>query len=336
MELVERRILHEEVHGGRTARLQREILRVPGVAGAPVLGIERTVLPGGPSRPPVLMIHGLAQNHLSWRLSRRSLPAALAERGHDVYNLCLRGHGWSRRFGAPVARSVDDYVVDATRAVGAMPDEVFLMGHSLGAAISVMTAPKVTLRGLIHVAGIYTFAQHSKILQAAARVTKHLDGRVPRGLAVNSRPIGRTMARGARAAELAWRVLPLRGWSEQSLEPDLLEERLIHGFDTVGSGIWLHMARWARGEPIDPQGHFGRLDLPLLVLTGEDDGLAHPQDGEACYVAAEGSRDRTLVAFSREQYGHAPGHLDIMLGTRAPDVVWPILFDWLEVRGTNG
>src|SRR5688572_9129836 len=82
----------------RQVRLHKERYLLP---GSPPLSLVRKHLPGGPLLPPVLLVHGFAQNRYSWHTSRRSMSAWLAERGFDVWTLELRGHGLSRQASGP-------------------------------------------------------------------------------------------------------------------------------------------------------------------------------------------------------------------------------------------
>lgn len=312
-------------------------MRLPGAAGQPTLGLERSVATSpegeviGGSLGAVVLVHGLAQNHKTWRLSRRSFVGALAERGFEVLNVDLRGHGWSRRFGAPAARQVDDYVEDLRRIVWATETRPFVMGHSLGAAVSVRAAPRVELAGVVHLAGIYTFASQNRTLRTLARVTRRLDRVLPDHVHVNTRGVGTIIARNGRIFDRAQGVSPMSGWSTRAFERELARERVVDGFDRTGVAVWKEMATWALGAPVDVGGAFARLDLPLLVATGEGDNLAHAEDGLAAYQASASS-DRTYVNFSEAVHGYGPGHLDIILGRRAPEVVWPVLLDWLVAR----
>ena len=117
------------------------------------------------------------------------------------------------------------------------------------------------------------------------------------------------------------------------MEYEQLTERLDEGFDRSSLAIWKEMSAWAHQGGIDPAGRAASMETSLLVVTGERDDLAHPQDGKALFDAA-GTADATYVKFTRENHGYAPGHLDIILGSRAVDVVWPVITRWLDERST--
>jgi pimeloyl-ACP methyl ester carboxylesterase len=85
-----------------------------------------------PDAPTLALIHGAGGSHLHWPAELRRLPDV------TVYALDLPGHG---RSDGPGCRSIEDYVtvliafLDATGR-----NRAVLMGHSMGGAISQMTA----------------------------------------------------------------------------------------------------------------------------------------------------------------------------------------------------
>ncbi|EDM79274.1 Alpha/beta hydrolase fold-1 protein [Plesiocystis pacifica SIR-1] len=348
LERLEARERNEQAELGRVVRVRWELLglEIDGASQAArqaaKLAVQRVIAAsmaeqplGSPAfRGTVVLIHGLAQNHRTWHSSARSLPAHLADHGYEVLNLDMRGHGLSRRLGAPPARRVDDYVDDLCRLVGALPRPPFVAGHSLGAVVGLRSAPRVELAGFVHWAGLYTFARDNPTLRAAARVGLVLDRGVPDSVAVNWRHAGKLIARLGPVSDAVNAVAPIQGWGRRSFEVPLLRERVSRGFDVTGWPVMSEMSRWALGEPID-DGSFAALEaLPLLVFSGESDRLATPEDGLACYRASR-SQDRRYVLFSAESHGFSAGHLDIVLGERAPRVVWSELLAWLDARSTQ-
>lgn len=332
LETVSRAHVVEEVHASDTVALDRSLLRLPGADDAPPLAIERSHLPDGPTRPPVLLVHGLAQNRLTWRISRRSFQAFLARQGFDVWNLELRGHGRSREYGAPNARAFADYVSDVSRVVQAMEDRPFLCGHSLGAAACIGALEHVEARGLIHLAGVYTFAQANRTLRTLARLSLALEPVLTLApVRVRTGWAGTLLGELYSLSDVAGYGAPIAGWTPGSIERDLLAERLEQGFDWTSVEVWLQMCRWALGERIPGADAFEASDVPLLVAVGDHDVLVRRVDGEACYRAS-GSSDKQLVVFDAWNHERHWGHLDLILGHTAPRQVWPVLGDWLNAR----
>ncbi len=100
---------------------------------------------GEASRLPIVLIHGFAADHNSWR----GLFAGAASLGHPILTLDLPGHGDSPR---AVPESVDDIAaaVEATLASLGVTS-CLLVGHSLGGAVATVTAARgvVDVRSLL-------------------------------------------------------------------------------------------------------------------------------------------------------------------------------------------
>jgi pimeloyl-ACP methyl ester carboxylesterase len=333
VEVVERDEIDEIIDGRERLAVVREMLRVPGGTLGPPLAVERTrKAVGGADRPPVLLIHGLAQNRYSWRVTGRSFSAYLAGRGFDVLNLELRGHGRSRAWGAGNARSFDEYIVDAERVIDRCARAPFVIGHSLGGAVGVGVAGRRALGGLVHLAGVYAFATRNRTLRALARLT--LAAEPVLGLApvrVHTGWTGELLARLYAITDIAGYGAPIAGWAPDSIERDLLAERLVAGFDWTSVEVWLQMARWARGETPSFAAAFALADVPLLVACGDADPLVHPDDARRCFDGS-GSSDKQIVVFDRFDHQVHWGHVDLILGRKAPEVVWPVLADWMLQR----
>lgn len=332
-ELVDAWDVQEVVHADHVVALRREDLRLSAGPDRPPLAVERTVLPQGPSRPPVILVHGFAQNRYTWRVTGRSLVGRLAEAGHEVLNLELRGHGNSRRYGAGNAAAFDEYVDDFTRVVDACDGAPFAMGHSLGAAVIVAGATERTLRGVVSVAGVFTFGRHNAAIRGLASLSLALEKVLLRpSVRVSTGWAGQLLAELYSLTEVAGYGLPLAGWTAGSMERHVLEERLVKGFDWTSVEVWLQMSRWALGEPFAWAEAFSEVDVPLLVIAGDLDPLLPPEEARACYEAS-GAEDRTFVVFEPWEHGGHWGHVDLLLGRRAPEVTWPTILDWLNARG---
>ena len=95
--------------------------------------------------------------------------------------------------------------------------------------------------------------------------------------------------------------------------------------------------RWAAKGAFEGEGGqnyadaFRRLDLPLLVIAGDRDRLLPPADARPAYDLSE-STDKTYKLFSPVHEEVHWGHLDIVLGEKAPTYVWPYVAKWLLER----
>lgn len=293
---------------------------------------------GGTSAP-VLLVHGFGQNRYAWHLPARSFANHLACAGFDVFNLDLRGHGRSRQFGARAPRSIDEYVSEDLPAAveevqahsGGKP--VFLVGHSLGGLISYAAAPKLNgaVAGVASIGSPYHFTRGSFSLQAIGLLFEGLRrAGVPHvGLPLPLYPLGAFMRTIRWVADSPFYPVPVRGWHAGALEPHVLEQHLRLAFDRAGFSEMRTMFEWAAekrfgGGAQDYVERFEAMDLPLLVLAGNNDDLAPPASVRPGYERSR-SKDKT--------YRTVPlGHIDLLMGRDAPRSTWPMVSRWIEKR----
>jgi polyhydroxyalkanoate synthase len=305
----------------------------------PLAMVRKRAIALGGTRAPVLLVHGFGQNRYAWHLPSRSLANALASAGYDVFNVDLRGHGRSRRLGARRPRSVDDYVredlpsaVDEVTALsGGRP--VWLVGHSLGGLVSYAAAPQLTgaVAGIVSIGSPYHFARGSLSLSAVAMMVSAMSrAQLP---VVNAHvpvhTIGAAIRHLRRFAETPMYPIPWRGWHAGALEPHILDEHLRLAFDAAGVGELVEMFRWAAerrfgGEESNYVDAFEKLDLPLLVVAGANDDLAPPASVRPGFERS-GSRDKTYQSLPL-------GHIDLLVGSDAPLMTWPLITKWLGTR----
>ena len=323
--------LRENIHLERSVELQRTWVELS--ADGPALSVEVSQPVEPTQRPPVLLVHGLAQNRFTWRISQRSLVGALVEAGYPVLNLELRGHGLSRSYGSGNAERFHDYVDDVVRVVRACEVAPFAMGHSLGGGVLVGASAEVRFAGIVHLAGVYHFARHNRVLRGIARLSLELEQVLTvGGIRVSTGWAGDVLGRLYALTDVAGYGLPLAGWVPGSLERPLLEERLSLGFDWTSLEVWMEMSRWARGAPFPYAEGWRTTDVPLLVMAGDLDPLVPPSDAVVCFDES-GSSDKAWQPFDLWEHDVHFGHIDLLLGHQAPDIVWPAITSWLDARG---
>lgn len=303
------------------------------------------------TRGAVLLIHGFGQNRYTWQLSGRSFANYLAQQGFDVFNVDLGGHGRSRSLGTAYARSFEEYVEHDARAAARAAlersghDRLFLMGHSLGGAIVYALAPRIAnqVAGVVTLAGVYRFGHGQPIFKVLARLYRSA-GRLADPLLYRTVPYvpvdlaGRLLLSTERWLDHpAFGRSPLAVWYPQSIEKDLLRERLTAGMDRTGFGVLRQMIEWAatqrfhgRHSGVDYAAAFARLDVPLLVISADCDRLCTPADSYPAYLESA-SHDKTYRKFGPNEGGHW-GHIDLICGKRAPRFVWPFVGKWLEAH----
>lgn len=267
-------------------------------------GIELALHRWEPDAPTALcfVLHGYADHARRYE----QLATALAERGIAAWAPDLRGHGLS---GGPRAdvRAFHDFVRDLafvadlarTRHPG-LP--TLLFGHSAGGATALAYV-------LEHPGAVRALAVSGPYLRPAQDPPGWLRGLVARlarvapGLPVQ--PLAATLISRDRSFVDAYRTDPLvyHGW---------VKARMAHELIEVGPRV---LAR------------AGELTLPLLIVQGGADGLAHP-DGARALAAAAASQDLTLRVL--DGVFHEP------LSSEDGDVLAGEIADWLAARAGAG
>lgn len=278
--------------------------------------------PGTPGEP-VLLAHGLGGTHRDFSLEPgRCLAATLAAAGFSVY---LWEHRADRSALPPEeARpfSLDDV---ATRDLGAALDairehsgfsRVLCVGHGLGAQALYL---RMALEGDEGIAALVALcaAVHFDARASAARNA---------GLVATLLPPGWVLP-GRRLQQLA---APFVTSGEQIASPDtpapVARARLRYAAGDLHGGVIRQLARWvSAGHLTDAS---GRLDVvaalrpfPALVFAADDDPACSP-------AAALPAADALAAPFVPLTGGW--GHLDPLLGARAPAEVHARIVPFLE------
>jgi polyhydroxyalkanoate synthase len=303
------------------------------------LAMVRKRLAHGELRGTIMLVHGFGQNRYTWHSSRRSFANYLASEGWDVFNVDLRGHGRSRKFGAPMPRLLDEYIREDmptfVREALALSghSKLFLVGHSMGGLISYSVAGsslRQQVAGIVTIGSPYRFGQGSALLLALRElaalvgITGIFDGNP----ALPVRLIGRHLHKRAGLLDSEFLPMPIRGWVPGGMERDLLVEYLKKSFEHTTLAVALDIFKAGRSDGwksldgmVDYGTSFEMLDRPLLVVAGSEDHLAPPKSVRPAYDASR-STDKTYRAFPF-------GHIDLIMGREATGTVWPLVRDWL-------
>jgi acylglycerol lipase len=242
----------------------------------------------------VALVHGLAEHAGRYE----ALAARLNAAGIELVAVDLRGHGHSPGRRTWVTR-IDEYLLDTEALLDAAchansrsssdgadgPDSaarperpLFLMGHSMGAAIAALFA----------IERLDDFASRKRPLAGLVLSSPALaPGRdVPRWMIAASRLIGRVWPKfPAMKVEAALLSRDPAVVNANRLDP-LVHHRRVPA--RTGAEILAAMERIERGR--------GTLRLPVLVYHGSDDKLTEPE-GSRAFAAHVGSSDRTLTIY---------------------------------------
>lgn len=357
-------LVEQAIDGDCFATFVKEIILArPRVAGAPASPADRTDVPlamvrkralrgaavhgtleaeVGPTKAPVLLLHGYGQNHYAWHLPARSFANYLAAAGYDVFNLDLRGHGRSRHLGARPPKNLAEYVrEDVPAAIEEIrrlsgPRPLYLVGHSLGGLISYAAAPVLgdAVAGVVTLGSPYHFTRGSRFLAMFGTAMLSLDHTLSLGHGlVPLRHLAEVMRLARVFVESPLFPLPIRGFSPGSLEPRVLGQHMSLAMDRGSVAVLRNL--FLRAAEARASGHrlgvlygyataFEAADIPLLIIAGSRDGLAPPDAVRPAYVRSH-STDKTYRSFPR-------GHIDLLVGRDAPLTIWPLILAWLNTR----
>jgi poly[(R)-3-hydroxyalkanoate] polymerase subunit PhaC len=310
----------------------------------------------GKTLPPIIMVHGYAQNRLTWHHDLQSLPRRLAQLGHPSYFMDLRGHGRSRTLSNVSARGYGDFIdQDLPAAVNFVrqhsgQDQVILLGHSMGGLISLLYAAKYPW----YVQGVATMASPCRsfglspsfrlrshwlygALAAYVRTAAHGKTLAPLLPGIRLDVLGRIeypidkllipLLPGLlkRAAERVF--FPVRPWLKDSLPVGVEKDRMTKAFDRASGGVTAETLTLAYRGYLPGEHNQDLLEClenlrkPVLLISSPDDQML---PSLAAFTAA----DLPGCQVSEHQIPGF-GHGDIVLGKTAPTEIWPILETWL-------
>lgn len=250
----------------------------------------------------LILSHGYAEH--SQRYAH--FAGFMTENDVAVFALDHRGHGRSGGERANV-KTYAKYTQDLGRFIEGVKAQTpalphFLLGHSMGGAVAaqlVLERPD-QLNGLILTSPFLKNANKvSPLLLSLSGVMSRLMPSLPT-VKLDTKLISRD-----EAVVTAYQNDPLvyTGGTKARMGSEML---------TAGENVL------ARAEA---------LSLPLLVLLGGDDGIAHPDGGEALYKKAS-SADKTLKTYD--------GFYHEILNEFGKEEVYSDVLKWLEARLPRG
>jgi len=282
---------------------------------------------GDPRRPPVLLVHGIAMNRqaFDFGVERYSIAAFLSRAGFDCFTLDLRGHGRSRR--GPTRRwNLDTYLredlpaaLDAIRAATG-EERVLYAGHSQGAILGMAACALLPerLAGLVSLAGPAHF-DAQPMLRKLVKLRFLGLGRVLRELARMVAPFSGF-----------WHPAPFEiSINMRNVERPIYRRLLSNAIEDLQPGVLEQFAAFIREDSfrscdgaVDYRALLPTCTQPALFVSAEKDGIAPPAVVEAAFRAWGGPKRYWCCG---RDYGHA----DVLLGRNAPEVVFPMLRDFL-------
>jgi predicted alpha/beta hydrolase len=295
------------------------------------------VRPRGEVLGAVMLVHGLAANRFTFDCGGRSFPSWLAERGFDCFVPELRGAGESER-PASGRWDLDDYLdldipalIDAI--AGLTPAPLHWVGHSLGGIMLMLHGirhPATAIKRGVAIGSALDYGSAGSSLEPMLRLRPLVER-------LRLVPFGTVMHLLAPALGRVASPLEVFNVWPPNIEPELI--RLLHafGFEDIQVPLLGSLVKTFEGGFVSRDGSFRYrervrdLRVPVLLLGGTEDRQCPPAAIRA--TASALGPPAQLKLFGR-QFGHAEdyGHVDLLLGKRAPDEVWPEIARWLTLR----
>lgn len=295
-------------------------------------------------RVPVVLSHGFFVNNLLLNLDEdRSLAQYLAREGFDVWNLSLRGIGRSLNplRGEPKNWTLDDMIENDLSAViryvqkESGSSRVSWVGYEMSGLLAYGYLEKNSDSGL------------GALVAVAAPVTFHQSEQAPikKLLSLEESPLLKKAFLYLNAPMLGRILIPLVPgierlfYNPENIEEEVKAKLLEEALSEINPGLLDHLLRMIKqGEFVSADGSFSyrrnlaKVRVPLLLIGGEKDPLAPPESMRIVQRGV-GSDDRTLRIFGpRAKDSAAYGHLDLILGKKAKEEVFPVIARWLRQR----
>ncbi|HSP80729.1 MAG TPA: alpha/beta fold hydrolase [Myxococcaceae bacterium] len=305
----------------------------------------RRFSPEGPVRGrPILLVPGLASGDVSLALEpEHGLAYWLAAHGREVWTVSLRGSGDSDR-AAPAAGRAATYGFDtlwqqdfrtALETVRAHTgaEAVDVVGYSLGALLvyAYLSEDGEGVGAAVTLAGPTRMDLSEPWLRALSAVGERL---IPRDFTLD---VGFTAALTApvqaylRGNPVEWAILDARNTPRERwarFAGRVFGE--LSGALVRDLTLMVRTGRVTSADGLrDYRAWLGRVRVPVLVMAGEGDRMAPVPAVRDGYLALGGPKAWRVLG-TREGLAVDYGHVDLLLGERAPYEVWAPLLGFLD------
>lgn len=258
------------------------------VDGVPVF-VETAEGPTRSGAPPLILLHGAGMDHTAWR----GLVPALTGAGHRVLAVDLPGHGRSGGFPPSGIEAMADVVERVASSLDL--ERPVVVGHSMGSLVALTMAGRDRAGAIALLGAAYTMPVHPDLLAAA-------------------------QAGERQAVDLILK------WSRTRSSEPATDTGAGSPGDTrrmLEAGLRRSLATDLESCAAFTPERLADVDVPALVIVGDDDKMAPPSGG---LRLAEAIADSTIR--------HIPaGHFALL---DAPDLVAEVLVEWLGEIFPNG
>lgn len=314
------------------------------------LALHRFVPDGPARRHPLLLVHGLAANRLTFDLNEHySLARAARQRGFDVYILELRGAGVTQApEGADRSQyewSFYDYAErDLPTAIATVLERsrapaLHGLGHSMGGMLfySAGVRARAELRSITAIGApimsqLQLGARERSLLQVAASLTP---AATLTPTAQRRVPLRRLLGAALRYMPMSARLADGILLNSANCEPAVVARMAREGIEDLPlrllRDIIQHMGRPPiPGGPFAFEAQLAGIEVPVLVIAGAADRLAPPAAVAAAAAQLRGAAVRYHAMGLAQGLSAEYGHVDLLLGRRAPEEIYPRILDFLQ------
>ncbi len=313
------------------------------------LALHRYTPSGEAKGFPVVLCHGLGANRYCFDLEGApSLAGHLRDLGMDVWVAELRGSGMSDKPGlfrsdVPCSWGFDDHLhKDVPAIVAAVlkktgASRLHWVGHSMGGMlirVCMSDNSELPLASAVTIGSPVDFSAMRNPRYKAVIRFKNLI----RGFPVF--PLALAAGFLAPIAPQVARVL-IGAFHPPNMDPSAARRGLALFAERVTpSSLWLDFARFVETGVFGPTRRSTYLDsrarspVPLLVLAGSRDEMAPASAVTALDGPKHAHRECKILG---KEYGTVEeyGHMDLVLGVRAAQEVFPLVSDWILTHNGN-
>lgn len=319
---------------------------------------------------PILFVHGLGANHRNMALNEENgLVQYLVEHGYDCWAIDLRGRGesdipsgsWSfDDYAQKDLPSAVDYVLDQTDS-----KRLHWIGHSMGGMLFYAVAGALEKQS--KVASAVTLAspfgmqepllvnrlalrlnRFAKILRTIPmpKFLKFRIKNIPSYLKNFDVPIHR-LPQAYFVRWVGFVLILFKRWLPQDLilaymNPDQVDDSVIReGVNEVVEKMsfrelvqfadWVLNDRWTdEDQTIDYAEGVPELDVPILMMGGAEDRMTPAHHLKWGFNAMKTDDKKFVLAGKDSGFEHDYAHVDLIMGNRAREEIFPIILDWLK------
>jgi pimeloyl-ACP methyl ester carboxylesterase len=294
---------------------------------------------------PVILCHGIAGNRFIFDLNNApSLANYLRSQNRDVWVAELRGSGFSGRPGLllsdyPLNWSFDDHLNYDVEAIirnvinETGEDSVHWVGHSMG---GMLIEAYISRKKPTNVASAVALGSPTDFSGMKIHQFRHVLKMRAMLKIVPFNPLLLLIKCFIPVLRLAPGLLSVF-ISNKNIEWWVVRRISAIGTELVSSSVlWLDIARFlTEGKFADHSGRPYLEDIkesktPLFAISGAKDIMAPPKSvSTVCEACGDDGLRKTLVLGKQTGLEQDYGHVDLLLGTRAREEVFPIIERWL-------